>query len=140
MAIDPDLQSLLDRLAIAGLGALARSAAFGATYEGVDEIDVDPIRRDARSPGRWEQLERASKIVSIKLKRELAVSDRLRELAATLELKAIEITPIRSEEAVPLRPDNLLSLERSDALLALLMAWSDAATELRQGWEISRGD
>lgn len=81
-AVDPDVGSLLEALSTAGLSDLARSAAARSAEPYVD--DEDEGFRDRPDIPREDQVALAEKVVLTRLDRELATTDRLRELVTDL--------------------------------------------------------
>lgn len=150
--IDPDVQSLLSSLLETPLAPLGE-AIFGMLLE--EETargefgDPDQIGRErgveaaappdeTRRDRGVRQLELAHQTISRYLKRQLMISQRLRQLAPELRLNTIIISlVVRPEEdgAAPAASANLLSKKRDRAIHDFLKAWNKAQSDLRRRWE-----
>ena len=134
---DPDVLSLIEEFAVAGISALATAARDAAILpDEIEENGQETLFSGDRN--REEQLERASRLVQDTIRREIAITKRISELASKLELKdVVVISILTSERTAERRPESLTSEARLIALRALSSAWQTAEGSLRQAWGTS---
>ena len=145
-AIDPDVDELLTVLLASPAAPAARAAIDAIIDETPDEpverlfvLDEDAFHFEFDRRSRYGQLDLAHRIITIRIKREILMLQRLRQLAPELGLTSLAVLPPPrlADAAVPPRTAELLDPRREKALHDFLTAWNEVQGELRQRWETS---
>lgn len=137
--VDPDVEELLSALLATPLASLAQASIDSIVDEPLGE-DF-PFRRRSFDGFHFDrfsrrgQLDLANRVISGRIKREIRMLERLRGLAAGLEIERLSVLPPPVGEAAVLRDAvNLLDAGREEALHAFLNVWAEVEAELRQRW------
>jgi hypothetical protein len=137
--LDPDVGLCLETLLKTPLAFLARIAislivADGQDWTGRDDAGVRERWWPDRE-SRTGQLEIAHRIISGRIKREIAMLQRLRELAPPLGVEAVDILPPPNSPGGEYADAGLLDPGREAALSDFLKAWVEMRDDLRRAWE-----
>jgi hypothetical protein len=140
--VHPDVATLLGGLLQSPMapfaeGALQRIQSDNAFRPAPGEDGGQPLEGEALRASVRRQLDHLHDAITVPLKRELELMDRLRGLAETLGLTSIAVLPPpgRFGEATEGPADELLSARRAGAIKAFLEVWGPAANTVRTRWE-----
>lgn len=143
-AIDPDVDDLLTALLATPLAFCAQAAIDSIVDQSWDDPEdrffdrerggFHPERRSRNG-----QLDMADRVISGRVKREIRMLRRLRELAPELGLTSVGVLPgpagVRADSPIA----ELLDPGREDAMSAFLETWNEVRSELRQHWGFPDG-